>query len=99
MKKSLLASPIYTVETQTKKGNLKAGLFTQLTKLVEKICQRIFNEIQTASELQITQVLDKSGNLAWRVYDPITYNTFIFNDEEEVKIWLEERYYRSGLSC
>lgn len=98
MKKSLLASPFYTVENKTNKGDFKTGLLNQFKKLVEKLCQRIFNEVQTASELKITECSDKSGNLAWRLHDPVTHNSFIFNDEEELKVWIEERYYRLGIS-
>jgi hypothetical protein len=47
-----------------------------------------------SEEPRITQKQDKSGNWIYRVYDPITHQHLIFDSEQEVRIWLEERYYQ-----
>lgn len=53
---------------------------------------------QTAIEInpdpQVKQQFDHTGQVYWRVYDPITDRRFTFFDEEEVYQWLEARYYQ-----
>ncbi|MBD1995809.1 hypothetical protein H6G00_04105 [Leptolyngbya sp. FACHB-541] len=45
-------------------------------------------------EVQIWQVSDRAGNVYWRVYDPVTKDSTSFGSSSEVRIWLEQRYYR-----
>lgn len=44
-------------------------------------------------EPKIEQKLDHQGNTYFRVYDPRTGMTFIFGSEQEVRFWLDQRYY------
>jgi hypothetical protein len=45
------------------------------------------------SEPQIQQRRDRAGKCYFKVYDPISHQSAIFDSEHEVRIWLEERYY------
>lgn len=47
-----------------------------------------------SEEPRITQKQDKNGNWIYRVYDPLTHQHFICDSEQEVRVWLEERYYQ-----
>lgn len=46
------------------------------------------------SEPKITQRTDLTGNNWWEVYDPKTGSSRVFNNEAEVRMWLEQRYYQ-----
>ncbi|GAB4366465.1 MAG: hypothetical protein Kow00121_03870 [Elainellaceae cyanobacterium] len=35
---------------------------------------------------------DRKGNQYWQVFDPVTKDTFCFDSENDVRIWLERRY-------
>jgi hypothetical protein len=56
--------------------------------------KRLFQWLAGNSEVQIWQVGDRAGNVYWRVYDPITKASTSFSSSSEVRIWLEQRYYR-----
>jgi hypothetical protein len=45
------------------------------------------------AEPQIKQKSDRFGNIYWRVYDPISDSHCSFNSEQEVRLWLDTRYY------
>ena len=42
----------------------------------------------------ILQQLNPEGVDRWSVYDPYSQKEHRFNSEEEVRIWLEQRYYQ-----
>ena len=44
-------------------------------------------------EPRIHQQYDRYGKSEWRVFDPITSQTFSFDSEGDVCVWLEQRYY------
>lgn len=39
------------------------------------------------------QARQEGGQLVWRVYDPVSHQTKRFYSEDELRIWLEGRYY------
>jgi hypothetical protein len=46
-----------------------------------------------SSDLSVTQRRDDFGNESFRVYDPMTRKYSAFSSEQEIRIWLEQRYY------
>ncbi|PSM49770.1 hypothetical protein C7Y66_07290 [Chroococcidiopsis sp. CCALA 051] len=46
------------------------------------------------AEMRVWQTEDKIGRSLWKLYDPITGETFDFNSENEVRTWIEESYNR-----
>jgi hypothetical protein len=56
--------------------------------------KRFFQWIAGNFEVQVWQVGDRAGNIYWRVYDPVTKASTSFGSSSEVRIWLEQRYYR-----
>ena len=48
---------------------------------------------QNRVEPHIIQKGDRFGNIYWRVYDPISNSHCSFNSEQEVRSWLDTRYY------
>lgn len=45
-------------------------------------------------EPRVKQHSDRHGNPFWNVYDPVSGQLARFNSEEEVRLWLEQRYYQ-----
>lgn len=45
-------------------------------------------------EPRISDVVDRSGKVSWRIYDPARDRTFQLDTKEQVLAWLEERHYR-----
>lgn len=60
----------------------------------KKTGTRIGNSLITDSEPKAWQIRDRSGATYWRVYDPVSNQTQAFSGEAEVRMWLEQRYYR-----
>jgi hypothetical protein len=48
-----------------------------------------------SSEPSITQKRDRFGHDSFRVYDPMTRKYGEFSSEQEIRVWLEQRYYHS----
>lgn len=46
------------------------------------------------SEPRIQQRCDRTGQLYWSVHDPITQESHRFDSADEVRSWLDQRYYR-----
>lgn len=67
----------------------------------EKINDLVSNRLQsiwkyfTLSSLEpkIWQKCDRRGNSYWLVRDPVTGRSAHFASEQEVRVWLEKRYY------
>lgn len=58
------------------------------------IIQRISRYLaKSRVEPKIKQQCDRLGNISWRVYDPISGFHCAFNSEQEVRAWLDTRYY------
>jgi hypothetical protein len=67
---------------------------SKLTSLLQQFKTSLTKLLTCSSEPQIWQKRDRQGNLVWRMYDPQTNQSAVFASEEEVRIWLEERYCR-----
>ena len=70
----------------------KAKQPTPLAQL-KVLAQRLIHWLVTKPELTVKQKVDRSGNVFWYVYDPMTERTAYLTSEEEVRIWIEERFY------
>lgn len=44
-------------------------------------------------EPHVKQKCDRWGNCYWQIYDPLTGFESCFSSEQEVREWLERRYY------
>ena len=47
------------------------------------------------NEPDVRQKQDRYGNLYWQVYDYKNNKFLTFGSDKEVRIWLEQRYYRT----
>jgi hypothetical protein len=69
-------------------------VFDRFLLVLKQFGKRLIRFIAGNQEVQIWQVSNRTGNLYWRVYDPITKASTSFSSSNEVRIWLEQRYYR-----
>ncbi|MBE9108195.1 hypothetical protein IQ273_02010 [Nodosilinea sp. LEGE 07298] len=61
---------------------------------VHRIWHGVIELFTPSSELKIFTGRDRYGNTYYRVYDVLTQGFHRFESEDEVRIWLEQRYYR-----
>lgn len=47
-----------------------------------------------SNEPQVRQRRDRFGQMYWQVYDPATNCSATLNSEQEVRQWLEQRFYQ-----
>lgn len=84
------ASPIASEHTsptnQHPTNRLKSALNQFGTALL-----KLFDQSQ---EPRISKRFDRWGNIYFSAYDPVDRTYYVFTSEPEIRIWLEQRYYR-----
>jgi hypothetical protein len=58
-----------------------------------RVWDALATQIIGRSEPTVRQTRDRAGYLSWHVYDPTTGYSAHFSSEQEVRIWLDRRYY------
>lgn len=61
---------------------------------LKKIWRSLITVLNDNSEMRIWKTEDRTGRSLWKLYDPITGETFDFNSENDVRTWIEESYSR-----
>lgn len=61
---------------------------------LEQLWNSVLGMLIRSSEPKIYQKHDHNGNLYFQVYDPIAHQTSTFSSEQEVRVWLDQRYYQ-----
>lgn len=56
------------------------------------LAQRLIHWLVTKPELTVKQKVDRSGNVFWYVYDPMTERTAYLTSEEEVGFGLKSAF-------
>ncbi len=88
-------SVIYRVFKLVANPALKLRIDGQnLTSWLAHFCSLV-KTLSQERELKAWQKTDRRGNTYWNVYNPVTDKTAQFASEAEVRIWLEQQYYRS----
>lgn len=64
-----------------------------LGRLLNQAAQGLMHWLTDGSMLRVSRVTQQ-GNEVWKVYDPITSHTRYFAQEEDLRVWMEERYYQ-----
>ncbi|MEO1446691.1 MAG: hypothetical protein AAFV46_10730 [Cyanobacteria bacterium J06635_11] len=58
-------------------------------------CGQLVLDFFTGTQtLSINKIASKNGPFEWRVYDPMSRTRHVFNSEQAVRTWLEQRYYQ-----
>lgn len=67
----------------------------QILLLMKNTWQHFLTLLVHSSELQVWQESDRQGRtFSWHAYDPLTGRSACFGSEEEMRIWIEQSYYR-----
>ncbi|GAB4234849.1 MAG: hypothetical protein Kow00121_62530 [Elainellaceae cyanobacterium] len=56
---------------------------------------RFINQVTQTPEPHVWQHSDRHGHITWHAYDPMTDRSYSSGSEDEMRQWLEERYYFS----
>ena len=56
--------------------------------------QTLVNYFAGSQDPRITTRQDDEGRLYYEVYDPVVRSHYRFDSEQEVRVWLDERYYQ-----
>lgn len=60
---------------------------------LKTLWQGFVKTIVGRNELRVWQTSDTDGYLHWRAYDPLTGETTIRDSEDEMRVWIEQRYH------
>jgi hypothetical protein len=64
------------------------------SSLFQRFLDQLLNILSPYEQPRIRCYTTRMGEPAWTVYDPVDRSTHHFNAEEDVRIWLEQRYYQ-----
>jgi hypothetical protein len=65
----------------------------RLTQLLQKALHTLLQRLTPGDAPRIAKI--HQGDVeVWRVYDPISDRTLTFDDEGDLRVWLEQRYYQ-----
>ncbi len=65
-----------------------------LKQIIRRVWHGLIELFSPSSELRIFTGRDRHDNTYYRVYDVSTQDFHRFESEDEVRVWLEQRYYR-----
>ena len=65
-----------------------------LLSLLKRIFEPLLAAIICRDELRLWQTSDRYGNTLWHAYDPATGRSTSAVTEDEMRIWIEQRYYK-----
>ncbi|HIK57411.1 MAG TPA: hypothetical protein IGS37_19880 [Synechococcales cyanobacterium M55_K2018_004] len=69
-----------------------------ITSTFNKLWDQFLNLAATNAEPHVWTTRDH-GMSVWHAYDPLTGESLEVGSEEDVRVWLEERYYTHGQCC
>lgn len=69
--------------------------FRTIALILKSISSYIWDAVSTlaSDEPRIWQGLDRRGEIYWRVYDSISDRSIVFYSEQEVRKWLDQRFF------
>jgi hypothetical protein len=71
----------------------RVGKVAPRSRQFKKILSHLSQLFLPTNEPQVRQRVDRSGELIWTIYDPMTKAIMQFASETEVRTWLDQRYY------
>lgn len=87
------------LDWQKDSENQQSSVRKTIANLGKKIAKSLHNlgdrllRFDTNSEPKIWVRKHPSGNIYFRIYDPLRERNIYLNSEEEVRCWLDQRYY------
>lgn len=65
----------------------------QLGVLLSRVADGVMHWLTTGSMPKISKEMQGETEV-WRVYDPVSNRTRYFDNEDGLRVWMEERYYQ-----
>lgn len=69
--------------------SISSYFWKRLSGLFKKFLNTLLADHQ---EIQVSQKVDRHGNIYWKAYDPVTGNSFASGSETDVCMWIEQLY-------
>lgn len=87
---------------QEKSINLRKGhgfsvkpSLSDLKHNIRNIWQKFVSFITISDEPRIWTSIEHDGQTVWHVFNPVDNSVLAMASEQEVRVWIEERYYAS----
>ncbi|MBD1852685.1 hypothetical protein [Leptolyngbya sp. FACHB-711] len=71
-----------------------SGHTHRLSDWLRQIWRPISRMLESTTEPHIWKTYDQMGNPIWHAHDPITGQESEWISEDDLRVWLEERYYQ-----
>ncbi|WP_439566398.1 hypothetical protein [Gloeocapsopsis crepidinum] len=55
---------------------------------------RLLQALTSRDRLQVWQKKDRYGRSYWQAYDPVSDSKISLASEAEMRVWIEQRYYK-----
>lgn len=65
-----------------------------LRRALSLAADRLLDWFAGSTEPQISRRVSRSGDVRWRVFDPVSGRSALLSSEAEVRAWLDSRYSR-----
>ncbi|WP_445633531.1 hypothetical protein NSTC745_05199 [Nostoc sp. DSM 114161] len=88
-KKCLEAKRIDITSNSSFQEKFNFNFWKSLHNIWEKFIKQLLAD---PNELQVTQKVDRYGNIYWQAYDPVTGKSFASGSEVELSMWIEQLY-------
>lgn len=92
MTKSINYSNQLRFENFQKETEQKQAKYFNVFSLLNRFLQHLATDLVQGQEPRIRQTTDRVGKTWWHGCDPVTGRSVCRESEEEMRIWLEERY-------
>jgi hypothetical protein len=63
---------------------------------LKHIWYHVVTAIVGSADPKIWKLTNSEGAAYWRVYDPANRQSYVFDTEHEVRVWIEQRYNQVG---
>ncbi|MGI8934174.1 hypothetical protein [Leptolyngbya sp. BC1307] len=73
---------------------VRQGRLRSRQKRIRQWAKAVIDFLTGQQTLSIRKQLSADGTVQWMVYDPDSGSRRLFNSEQAVRVWLEQRYYR-----
>lgn len=60
---------------------------------LKTLWQGLVKTLSGSNELRVWQASDPDGYIHWRAHDPLTGESAICDSEDEMRVWIEQRYH------
>ncbi|MEN9226505.1 MAG: hypothetical protein Q6L60_12395 [Thermostichus sp. HHBFW_bins_43] len=94
--------PLHEIEVTAAASQAASSPFRATLQLLwsglKHTWQALTNFWVGSDEVQVWQSRDRAGHVLWHAYDPKTNTSATICSEDELRCWIEERYYHPGIN-